>query len=240
LPGETPLDDLSGLKDSSITTRGRLNEVEAENVRKAATRYLLSKPTKRTAPFTLAWARRLHKQMFGDVWTWAGEFRRVNVIPVGVDWQQIEVNVQSLLDNLMQWEQVGAPPPEIAAMLHHKAVSIHPFLNGNGRWARMLANIWLRRHGHRHTVWPDAMNGSESTIRGDYMKALKSADEGDYTALIEQHRQYADVPLDWLPTDASGGSLAPGHRDRPQSQSTTGETTQPVLGPDSPESERGA
>lgn len=41
-----------------------------------------------------------------------------------------------------------------AALLHYRAVKIHPFPNGNGRWSRMLANVWLRKHGAKPTVWP--------------------------------------------------------------------------------------
>lgn len=67
LPGETPI-DVSGLKRKGIRTRAELNQAEAENIRKAVVKYLAAKPSRRSAPFTLSWSRRLHKQMFGDVW----------------------------------------------------------------------------------------------------------------------------------------------------------------------------
>lgn len=35
IPGQTPIDDISGLRDRSITTQGALNAAEAENIRKA-------------------------------------------------------------------------------------------------------------------------------------------------------------------------------------------------------------
>jgi len=67
LPGETPI-DVSGLKCKGIGTRSELNRAEAENIRKAVVKYLAAKPSSRSAPFNLAWTKRLHKPMFGDVW----------------------------------------------------------------------------------------------------------------------------------------------------------------------------
>jgi hypothetical protein len=49
IPGQTPIDDISGLRDRSITTQAELNAAEAENIRKAVLKYLIAKPTKRSA-----------------------------------------------------------------------------------------------------------------------------------------------------------------------------------------------
>ncbi len=64
LSGETPIDP-SGLKPKDITTRAQRNRAEAENIRKAVVKYLAAKPSRRSAPFTLTWTKRLHLQMFG-------------------------------------------------------------------------------------------------------------------------------------------------------------------------------
>ena len=68
---------------------------------------------------------------------------------------------------------------EQAVRLHHRAVRIHPFPNGNGRWARMLANIWLKRHGQPITAWPEETIGTRSVVRDEYLAAIRAADEGD-------------------------------------------------------------
>ena len=47
IPGETPIDDVSGLKPKWVTTRTQLNDVEAQNIRKAVMRYLAAKPSRR-------------------------------------------------------------------------------------------------------------------------------------------------------------------------------------------------
>jgi Fic-DOC domain mobile mystery protein B len=188
LPGENPI-DVSGLKQKGISTRAELNRAEAENVRKVVVKYLAAKPSHRSAPFTLPWVRRLHKQMFGDVWKWAGEFRQVN-LNLGCDWHQVQVQVQALLDDLVFWQERGDDLLEQAARLHHRAVWIHPFSNGNGRWARMLANIWLKRHGQAIVEWPEETIGSMSVIRDEYLATMRAADAGNERPIIELHQRF--------------------------------------------------
>lgn len=186
LPGETPI-DVSGLKLRGLGTRADLNRAEAENIRKAVVKYLAARPSRRSAPFTLTWAQRLHREMFGDVWSWAGTFRREN-LNLGCEWHQVPMQLQALLDDLAFWADDVVVR---AARLHHRAVAVHPFPNGNGRWARMLANIWLKRHGHAVTVWPEETIGTRSVIRGEYLAAVRAADGGDEGPLVELHRRFS-------------------------------------------------
>jgi Fic-DOC domain mobile mystery protein B len=166
-----------------------LNRAEAENIRKVVVKYLAAKPPRRSAPFTLSWVKRLHKQMFGDVWKWAGEFRQQN-LNLGCDWHQVPMQFQALLDDLTFWEGRGDALVDQALRLHHRAVRIHPFLNGNGRWARMLANVWLKRHGQPITEWPEKTIGSKSEIRDEYLAAIRAADDGDEGPLKELHLRF--------------------------------------------------
>ncbi len=106
--------------------------------------------------------------MFGDIWKWAGEFRQEN-LNLGCEWHQVPVQLQALLDDLAFWEAQRDTLLEQAVRVHHRAVSIHPFSNGNGRWARMFSNIWLKLHGHAITEWPEATIGSRSVIRDEYL-----------------------------------------------------------------------
>ena len=190
LPGETPIDDISGLKVRGVTTRSELNKIEAENIRKAVVKYLAAKPTRRAARFDPAWALQLHREMFGDVWRWAGTVRTSGA-NIGVAPNQIEVCLTSLLDDLALWEQQGEDELHQAVMLHHRAVHIHPFQHGNGRWARLLANIRLRLLGHQLTEWPEETIGAESVIRDEYIAAIKAADAGDYEPLLDLHGRFA-------------------------------------------------
>ena len=83
------------------------------------------------------------------------------------------------------------PLAEQAARLHHRAVSIHPFLNGNGRWSRLLSNIWLAQHDEPVVLWPETTIGAVSIIREEYLSAIRTADDGDYAPLLEMQQTYA-------------------------------------------------
>ena len=232
LPGETPF-DRSFLKIKQIRTRAQLNAAEAENIRKATVKYLAKKPSKRIAPFRIGWVKRLHKEMFCDVWRWAGSFRVNDEVNIGISFTQIETSVHALLENVRCWEQQQLPFLDQAAMLHHKAVLIHPFPNGNGRWARMLANIWLKQHGQAITKWPEEVIGTKSILRDTYLKAIRLADDGEYAPLADLHRQHADVPLDWL-DGMNTGNAALTARARANSQPwprNVGQATEPLLPP---------
>jgi Fic-DOC domain mobile mystery protein B len=191
VPGETPIDDLSGLKIKGITLRKELNEAEAENIRKAVVKYFAAPPTRKTAPFDLSWALQLHREMFGNVWKWAGVPRTTN-LNIGVAFYHVESRLHDLLEDLKYWTDLSLL--EQSARLHHKAVEIHPFLNGNGRWARMLANVWLAVHGSPPTRWPEDAVGDASPIRDEYVAAIRAADGGEYSLLVELHRRYTQAP----------------------------------------------
>jgi fido (protein-threonine AMPylation protein) len=188
-PGQTPLPESSGLK-IKIQTMGEVHQAEEENVHKATVKYFGKRLTKRSAPFDLSWVKKLHREMLGEVWKWAGEFRRADIDPKYEKCHQIEPRTQCLLDDLKSWEVHGDDLVEQATMLHYRAVQIHPFAGGNGRWSRMLANIWLRLHKHPITRWPNELHGGASIIRKQYIAAIQLADSGDLDSLIELHRRY--------------------------------------------------
>ncbi len=190
LPGETPIDDTSLLR-LPLQTRQELNVAEAKNVRWALVKYLAAKPSRRMAPFDYGWMLRLHREMFGDVWSYAGQLRQHNV-NIGLPWQQIASSLQQLVGDLEYWEQQWPDVVEQATWLHHRAVQIHPFAGGNGRWSRLLANIWLKQHDHQVTHWPEAdLQGSSSPVRQEYLQAVRAADTGDRGPLLELHRRFS-------------------------------------------------
>lgn len=194
IPGQTPLDDLSGLRIKTIRTTAELNAAESVNIRKATSKYVAQTPTARMAPFTPAWLRRLHAEMFADVWTWAGMLR-THETNIGSRPHLIETDLHNLLEDLRVWKTSGMPLVEQAARLHHGAVRVHPFPNGNGRWSRTLANIWLKQHGSPATEWPETTIGAASTIRAEYLIAVKAADRGDMAPLVALHTRFAGTSL---------------------------------------------
>jgi Fic-DOC domain mobile mystery protein B len=186
--GESPIDDISGLLVKDIGTR-QLNQVEAENITLAAVKYLVGRLEPDDAPFTFDWFFELHREMFGNVWAWAGKPRTCDV-NLGCPFHEIEPQVMNLVADLEYWGKDPATLIDDAALLHFRAVKIHPFLNGNGRWSRMLANVWLRKHGARPTVWPEPQLGETSPIREAYISAIQAADRMDYAPLVELHKQH--------------------------------------------------
>lgn len=193
IPDETPIDP-SGLKVDGVTSRAELNALEAENIRSAIVKYLASKPSHRTAPFDFDWCAALHREMYGNVWKWAGQIRTKD-LNIGIAFHLIRDNVAWLLEDLHSWTGFKTPLIEQAARLHYRAVHIHPFENGNGRWSRLLANIWLRRNSHPIIDWPEAVIGTASEIRGEYIAAIKAADGGDFDPLLKIHELYVERRL---------------------------------------------
>ena len=183
----TPLDDISGLKlDTSIPyTMEEIYFYEARNITQATLKYLSLVPDKKLASFSYEWLLALHQEMFGEVWEWAGKPRQVE-LSIGVKAYLVSTELKKLADDLEFWEENKSfEVIEIASRIHHRAVQIHPFLNGNGRWSRMLANIYLKQNGLSPTKWNENLLSKENPHRDDYIKALKKADDGDYSDLMK-------------------------------------------------------
>ncbi len=189
-PNATPLDDISGLKlpKDKVYTIKDIYEAEANNIALATLKYFSSIPSKKIAPFTYEWMQQLHQEMFGNVWEWAGKFRTTE-LSIGIKAYQIPTALKELVDDINYWDKHKTfDIYEISARLHHKAVQIHPFKNGNGRWSRMLSNIYLHQNGSMPIKWQKNLLSKENPKRDKYIQALKSADKGDYAMLIKMHK----------------------------------------------------
>ncbi len=186
----TPLDDVSGLKLSQSKSYS-LKEIyikEAENIADATIKYLSAIPIKKVAPFTYSWLLQLHEEMFGDVWDWAGKLRQIE-LSIGIKAYLVPMELKNLSDDIIFWDKNKSfDVYEIATRIHHRAVQVHPFQNGNGRWSRMLANIYLRQKGLMPVRWQEDLLARENPKRSEYIQALKKADNRDYSDLIEMHK----------------------------------------------------
>jgi Fic-DOC domain mobile mystery protein B len=186
LQGATFQDDISGLllDTSKHYSLQQIYFFEARNITKATLKYLSSRPDSKLAPFSYPWLLDLHREMFGDVWSWAGVLRQTE-LSIGVKAYLVPTELKKLADDLEYWQHNKTFDVfETASRLHHRAVQIHPFMNGNGGWSRMLANIYLKQHGHEPTQWNEALLSKENPHRAEYIEALKQADNGDYAPLI--------------------------------------------------------
>jgi Fic-DOC domain mobile mystery protein B len=182
--GATPLDgeELEGLLPTHLVDRSQLNEWEQRNIESAL---LWLSRQRRPSPVQEAWLRRLHREMFGKSWRWAGQYRTSDKSN-GADWRQIRMQVPALLaDIAYQVEHRVASVDEIAVRFHHRLVSIHPFPNGNGRHARLIADVLIEQLGAPRFSWGGSSPLVEaSALRRQYIAALQQADRGQLDDLL--------------------------------------------------------
>jgi Fic-DOC domain mobile mystery protein B len=182
-PGATPLgpDELAGLRPAWITTRAELDEAEQANILSG-----------------LAWAKRrrkpdllgesficaLHKAMFGDVWSWAGQYRGRET-NIGVMPYRIPVALRECCDTARYWiENRPFSEDEIAVHVHHRLVQIHPFANGNGRHTRLMADLVAERLGRPSFTWGRTSLIAAGPTRAAYIAALREADNQNIQPLL--------------------------------------------------------
>ena len=185
--GQTPLDEdeKEGLLIPSITTRGELDEFEQLGVEKT-NEWLLTKKFNITKVLSEEFIKELHKRMFGDIWEWAGDFRKTNK-NIGVDKFIIGMELKVLLDDCQYWiEKKVFSEDEIAVRLSHRMVLIHPFANGNGRHSRMMSDILISKvFGKPYFTWGSVNLTKKGEARTKYLAALRAADQNDFKRLIE-------------------------------------------------------
>lgn len=115
----------------------------------------------------------------------AGKYRNVNVMISGSKHTPPDsVVVPEKMTGLVQWYEENKEvlhPIQLAAEFHHRLVHIHPFVDGNGRTARLLMNLVLMRNG-----FPPAIIQIEDRL--EYMEALEKAsvkdDVGDFIGIV--------------------------------------------------------
>ena len=179
----TPLsgEERDGLIPSYITLRGELNEAEQGNILEAEEKAFSRKQN----ILSHAALNRLHKNMFGNVWKWAGKFRTSGK-NIGVDAYVISSELQNLIDDSKYWiENKTYDPDEIAARFQHRLVFIHPYANGNGRHARLATDLLLRSMGCERFTWGSANLVTAGKTRTEYIAALRAADNHDYEPLFK-------------------------------------------------------
>ena len=183
--GATPITpaDLQGLRVKHITLRGQLDELEQANIQNG----LLWLKKQRSADLlSPEFVCKLHKKLFGEVWQWAGCFRKAGT-NIGSEPYYIAIELRDLFDDARYWiENQTFEPKEIAVRFHHRLVKIHPFPNGNGRHARIMADaILTHKLGQPEIDWAGGQDLQRSGDRRKlYIKALRAADRGDFGALL--------------------------------------------------------
>ncbi len=111
----------------------------------------------------------------------AGKYRNKPVIVTGAG---IDFPLPKELDKRMQEFTASLPAMKqefhavkYSAMVHALFVNIHPFIDGNGRVARLLMNLALLQSGYNITIIPPV-------VRADYIRALQASNHNDFEPFI--------------------------------------------------------
>jgi Fic-DOC domain mobile mystery protein B len=178
----TPLtpEETRDLIPGHIAYRRELNEAEQENIARAQDWALRRKRDLLTEKFI----RELHRRMLGDVWRWAGRFRR-SERNLGIAFYEIPIAIRQLLDDVHAWIEFNTySADEIAVRFHHRLVQIHPFANGNGRHARLISDLLIMSMGRERFSWGRQSLRDEGAVRQTYIAALRAADNHDIGPLL--------------------------------------------------------
>lgn len=185
--GQTPLneEEKEGLLLHSITTHGELDEHEQLNI-EAAIKWIYHTKFKKDKILTEEFIKTLHKKMFGNVWAWAGEFRKSEK-NIGVKWTIIEIELKKLFDDTNYWvENKTYSPDEIAIRFKHRLVNIHCFPNGNGRHSRIMADIIIESiFGGKIFSWHQSNMVKADETRKEYIRSIREGDKGDIAPLLK-------------------------------------------------------
>jgi len=178
----TPLDpdERNELIPTYITLRAELNEAEQIGISEAD-RWAFARQRN---ILDVRFLQTLHRRMFGDIWRWAGTFR-TTPRNIGIDAYRIAVELKQLVDDAHFWvENHTYPADEIAVRFHHRLVFIHAFPNGNGRHARLAADLLIVQLGQQRFTWGSANIAPAAETRKNYVAALQAADRHDYARLL--------------------------------------------------------
>lgn len=118
--------------------------------------------------------QQIHEVVTAGILEDTGKYRTKNVRITGSaktppDWSKVTKLIDELIEEIAQYKR---HPVEVAAILHHRFVEIHPFIDGNGRVSRLLTNLYLIAQGYPPVVL-------KTQDRGKYHRFLRAADAGD-------------------------------------------------------------
>ena len=182
--GATPLEpeELAELMPTHITVQEQLNAWEEKNILEAQ-----SWAFKQKNILSVEFIEKLHTRMFNHTWKWAGKFRKTEK-NIGIEWFLIPTELKKLCDDInYQLTHEISSCDEIAIRLHYRLVWIHSFPNGNGRHARLMADLLITKLGQPRFSWGMQQQQDlyqATPVRKQYIDALQAADKSDYSKII--------------------------------------------------------
>lgn len=160
--------------------------------------------------FTAADVRHLHRTWLGEIYEWAGAYRQVNLskgdFPFAAAAQVPRLMVAFEREALAaNTPCAGMDTGQLAsalAVVHTELVLIHPFRDGNGRVARMLAALMAAQAGLPLLDF----SGVRGKARSTYFAAVRSGLDRDYGPMTGV---FAAVVRRTLRASGGGGTPAP-------------------------------
>jgi Fic-DOC domain mobile mystery protein B len=169
----------------SLSTRAQLDEVERIGIHAARVWAMRAPVLQRGDLFTEEFVRGLHRRMFGEIWRGAGRYRTTGG-DAGWEPARIPGGVRMFLEDAEGWLRFSTyPVHEAAVRLHHRLVSVRPWSNGNGRHARLMADIVVASQGEEPLTWGSRSGPAGSgSARERYLEATRAADAGEMGPLV--------------------------------------------------------
>lgn len=138
--------------------------------------------------FNIKYIKRIHKLSLGHLYSFAGKYRTVNMSKGGFLFPSAQFISKSM--DVFDSETLSKMPNKYTskeflikdiAIVHGELLFIHPFREGNGRTARMLANLMARKQGHvgldfdkiDDKVFPQYVSAVQAVAEKDYIKMEK-------------------------------------------------------------------
>lgn len=172
-----------------LTSLEQIAEAEFEGFTEAE--IILTEELTEKSRFTVAYIQRIHQLALGRLYAFAGKWRDVNLSKGGFTFAAARFLPETMAAFEREVLNAGrSPSPDDRdapmtriAMVHAELLFIHPFREGNGRTARVLANLMARQAGFTPPRWEMIGN----TEFDAYVRAVQAAAGKDYqpmTALM--------------------------------------------------------
>jgi cell filamentation protein len=173
-----------------ISRKREIDQAEFEALLAAQSRHLSIIGTR--TRFSSALLRRMHKDWLGSIYSWAGEYRTVNLTKGGFTWpsaSRVAENMFNFERELLTEHTPCTPGPisQVAkrmAVVHAEFLLIHPFRDGNGRLARWLADLMALQAKFPPPHYRFTGRGGRAR-RDRYLNAVQAGYLQDYGALTD-------------------------------------------------------
>lgn len=136
--------------------------------------------------------KQIHRTMFGEIWEWAGVYYTGPIRNIGVESSEIPHQMLKLIKEVQNWHKTETELSYIeqSIWILHRLQQIHPFTNGNGRFARLVADLYLESLGGIRPDWPDKQLIYEGEQREAYIEASALADNGNFSKFEDLYKKY--------------------------------------------------